>query len=637
MNPKRKLPSVVRTGIEESNIIHHEQNVNGVGVGVNYNDGREKSHKECISRKRKKLLTNTADMERNKPCCHCKSVHAKESYSKRQWNDKSPRCKSCCVQVPVVSKKSCNCCNKFLTRDSFSNSQWKGSTGAQGHEHTHTHICKSCVEEVRHQKYCHDCKKKLSKSFFIPSNWNGPAGKSRSCKDCTAKNTVNASEIKTDVKQCHRCKKLLGKACFIYNQWKGSIGKIRCCVSCYEDTITKEERLCQSCAEYYCKNSFSNCQWKGGHTRFRTCKQCVKKEKPESRKQDASGVDKGIDGDKLNSNKCDKSEQPKTGQVCKVKDNKKKQQNFETDPVVIKRMLSERVNTLPQDQDRKNFEFQWSSFPVSQLDEDIMAAKVVVRGSYGKIPKDERRALSIFIQNSITAMSLDQAISLRAILLQQKAMHRHFQIEKVAKNLYTKYKNGSTIVELSLFVDCPPMNVFRSILASMDYNKARIKKCLRNPEKELKEREQREFKEAEAVDSVSNVNQGSNLKFADAFEDVIAKFLEKEGVLFVRQKQLQLEQKKSFGTAILTPDFLILDTLKINGNRVTWIDAKAFYGANISFNIKKVKKQMSRYIDHWGEGAIIYLRGFSEMLAMDGCTMLNAQYIIGSEELVSLE
>merc|ERR1712086_443813 len=95
------------------------------------------------------------------------------------------------------------------------------------------------------------------------------------------------------------------------------------------------------------------------------------------------------------------------------------------------------------------------------------------------------------------------------------------------------------------------------------------------------------------------------------FELVVQRFLVSKGVTFVTQKQLEAEQERDFGAPVLTPDFLILDELIVNGQAVKWLDAKAFYGANTSLNIKRVRKQMSKYIEHWGSGAIMFLQGFS--------------------------
>ena len=56
----------------------------------------------------------------------------------------------------------------------------------------------------------------------------------------------------------------------------------------------------------------------------------------------------------------------------------------------------------------------------------------------------------------------------------------------------------------------------------------------------------------------------------------------------------------------MTPDILFLDHVEINGQPVAWIDAKHFYGADVGFQRKKMSKQMMRYINEWGSGAIVF-------------------------------
>ncbi|GIQ99971.1 MAG: hypothetical protein CM15mP8_1690 [Methanobacteriota archaeon] len=47
------------------------------------------------------------------------------------------------------------------------------------------------------------------------------------------------------------------------------------------------------------------------------------------------------------------------------------------------------------------------------------------------------------------------------------------------------------------------------------------------------------------------------------------------------------EQRIEHGRPINTPDILFLDHVEINGQPVAWIDAKHFYGADVSFQRKK--------------------------------------------------
>jgi hypothetical protein len=180
------------------------------------------------------------------------------------------------------------------------------------------------------------------------------------------------------------------------------------------------------------------------------------------------------------------------------------------------------------------------------------------------------------------------------------------------------------------------MNVFRTMLAEMKWSKIQIKTALRDPQK-FEKREREEFLAAESSDVVSMVNQVEIHKNAEIFEDVLSAWLEKKGIRFVRQKQLETEQKEEFGSPVLTPDFLLLDSVIIDGISCHWIDCKAFYGCNLQFSIKKTKKQMTRYINHWGSGAIVYLQGFSEAIKIPNCVLLNAYGALDVDILSHLE
>ena len=222
------------------------------------------------------------------------------------------------------------------------------------------------------------------------------------------------------------------------------------------------------------------------------------------------------------------------------------------------------------------------------------------------------------------------------LLLLLQLQYRHAQLKRHAKKAHNQYTKGCTILDLAKQLDQPPMNVFRIILSQMGWSKARIKVALRDPKK-FDTRERAEFLAAETSDVVSMVSQAKISTNAEKFEDILSFWLEKKEIQFVRQKQLESEQKKEFGTAIVTPDFLLLDSVFINGLPCHWIDCKAFYGANLQFSIKKTRKQMRRYVDHWGPGAIVYLQGFSEKIRIPNCALLNAYGTLDDQILSELE
>jgi len=272
----------------------------------------------------------------------------------------------------------------------------------------------------------------------------------------------------------------------------------------------------------------------------------------------------------------------------------------------------------------KSFSFEWATVPVPLKDEEAMAGKVMRKGEFGWL--EDERVDQIAVLAEGYKMTLEQALSLRSALLQQKTVYGHGRLRSQGKNMLRLYKEGVSVVDLSTRFDFPPMNIFRIILTEMRWSKSKIKESLRQPSK-LSKRERAEFEAAEAADRVSNVDQGESQERADLFEDILADWFEDQGVRLRRQPEMVKEQKQDLGRPVRTPDILFLDHVEINGKPVAWIDAKHFYGADVDFQRKKMAKQMARYIEEWGSGAVVYRHGFSANLFMVGCTLLDANVL----------
>ena len=269
----------------------------------------------------------------------------------------------------------------------------------------------------------------------------------------------------------------------------------------------------------------------------------------------------------------------------------------------------------------REFSFSWPTSPVPLKEEAEMAKVVIRKGEFGWL--DDARVDEIAEIVKGRNMTLDQVLSLRSALLQQKTVYGHGRLKSRSKVLLRLYNEGVNVVDLSKRFDFPPMNIFRVILAEKRWSKSRIKESLRTPSK-LSTREREEFEMAEAADRVSNVDQTETHIRADLFEDILSDWFESKGVRIRRQPEMVTEQKKELGRPVRTPDILLLDHVEINGKPIAWIDAKHFYGADVDFQRKKMVKQMNRYIEEWGSGAIVYRHGFSENLFIPGCTLLDA-------------
>lgn len=272
----------------------------------------------------------------------------------------------------------------------------------------------------------------------------------------------------------------------------------------------------------------------------------------------------------------------------------------------------------------KTFSFDWATVPVPLKDEEAMAGKVMRKGEFGWLEDERVDQIAVIAEGY--KMTLEQALSLRSALLQQKTVYGHGRLRSQGKNMLRLYNEGVSVVDLSTRFDFPPMNIFRIILTEMRWSKSKIKESLRQPSK-LSKRERTEFEAAEAADRVSNVDQGESQERADLFEDILADWFEDQGVRLRRQPEMVKEQKQDLGRPVRTPDILFLDHVEINGKPVAWIDAKHFYGADVDFQRKKMAKQMTRYIEEWGSGAVVYRHGFSANLFMPGCTLLDANVL----------
>merc|ERR1711920_50735 len=113
---------------------------------------------------------------------------------------------------------------------------------------------------------------------------------------------------------------------------------------------------------------------------------------------------------------------------------------------------------------------------------------------------------------------------------------------------------------------------------------------------------------------------------ANVLEEAMANFLVKRGINFKTEAALRME----LGSAIrmqdaATPDFVLLEDVRINGQKVCWIDCKCTFGSAriLAEGLKSGKSQMSknlvmqsiRYNQAYGPGAFVYSLGFSEGLA----------------------
>ena len=267
-------------------------------------------------------------------------------------------------------------------------------------------------------------------------------------------------------------------------------------------------------------------------------------------------------------------------------------------------------------------EIKWKTKAVTKEVQSKAGKIACIPGEFGFLP--EERVQEIAAKLDGLPISLEQALSLRAALNQEKSVYSHSKLMRRSNELSRRYDSGESVIALSKRFDAPPVNTFRAILTGRGWTKTRIKDTLNKNPSKLNKRDREQFELAESVDRVSSVNQTETQTAAEVFEEILCSYFESVGVRFRRQDELLREQTKSEGRAIITPDLLLLDDVRINGIPCAWIDAKHFFGADLKFPKKKTQKQVDRYVAEYGQGALVYRHGFCDGLRLRGAIKLDS-------------
>ncbi len=279
--------------------------------------------------------------------------------------------------------------------------------------------------------------------------------------------------------------------------------------------------------------------------------------------------------------------------------------------------IPEEINPPPE-----KVKIKWKTKAVTKEVQNRAGKIACIPGEFGFLP--EARVQEIAAKLDGMPISLEQALSLRAALNQEKSVYSHSKLMRRSNELSRRYDSGESVIALSKRFDAPPVNTFRAILTGRGWTKTRIKDTLNKNPSKLNKRDREQFELAESVDRVSSVNQTETQTAAEVFEEILCSYFESVGVRFRRQEELLREQTKQEGRAIITPDLLLLDDVRINGVPCAWIDAKHFFGADLKFPKKKTQKQVDRYVAEYGQGALVYRHGFCDGLRLRGAIKLDS-------------
>lgn len=180
--------------------------------------------------------------------------------------------------------------------------------------------------------------------------------------------------------------------------------------------------------------------------------------------------------------------------------------------------------------------------------------------------------------------------------LHERTADRMKKIRPVSTPDLLKVYNRHGILTLSQTIDYPPWNLFVILTKHKKHTKYDIE----------------QQKKAMTHDIQSPLMQKVSKKRADRFEARMIKFFEREGVRLKDEKTLVQEQIEEYGRPMFTVDLWFADNpIIINGHLVHWIECKNYMLTDNKLFLPSVRKQVRKYRDQWGSGAIAFSKGFT--------------------------
>lgn len=103
------------------------------------------------------------------------------------------------------------------------------------------------------------------------------------------------------------------------------------------------------------------------------------------------------------------------------------------------------------------------------------------------------------------------------------------------------------------------------------------------------------------------------------------KFFKKQGVRLKDEKILVEEQIAQYGRPMWTVDLWFADNpIIINGTKLYWIECKNYMLTDNKLFLPSVRKQVRKYREQWGPGAIAFSKGFTCDLGEKDVMVLDA-------------
>jgi hypothetical protein len=213
----------------------------------------------------------------------------------------------------------------------------------------------------------------------------------------------------------------------------------------------------------------------------------------------------------------------------------------------------------------------------------------------------------------------DATRAIRSQYLQRKSIKNHYKVKDKAGLHYNTWKDGRSISEIALDVDFPPILLANFLMLKMRYSKKRTKEIIKDTNlikgnERLKEELDEVIGRDELYTPRSHSKQSAE---GNRREDLIAKWLDEKKLEYFTEDDLRAGTVEG-----KTPDFLLLKPMSWHGDEYNWIESKASFGDEY-IHRKNHRGQVSKYVELYGQGILVYWYGYLDSLQSKGYTIID--------------
>ena len=200
------------------------------------------------------------------------------------------------------------------------------------------------------------------------------------------------------------------------------------------------------------------------------------------------------------------------------------------------------------------------------------------------------------------------------------ATKRYYRIKNKSDKLLWQWKKGTTLAQLARNERFPPVLLSLILMREHGLTSKEFWRYVRDPAAAKEKRLQREIYDVVREDIIySPAGMEVQYQRGKKGEARLQEWLEDNGIGYRTEDEIKDEYEK-------TPDALLDEPQKMDGQDIYWIESKANFGDNVEIR-RNNKKQLIPYTQLFGPGIVVYWFGHvSDFKPVEGVRVVDAKF-----------